>query len=471
MLKDLIDQLTAIAGEKPASTEEVTFEGADPVFPTAFRFGEAGAAIIGASGLMAARIWRDRTGEAQHVLVPVEHAAAAMGSGRYTKVEPIEGQAPLDVNWNKRGNVGLGAFTTKDGRYVYLQREFEYHRKRQEDVLQCEDERESMAAAIAQWEGQALEDAIVAAGACAGLVRSEDEWAAHPQGQALAKLPLFEITKIGDSETESFAPDPERPLSGVRVLDLTRVLAGPTAARTLAEHGAEVLRIGSKHLVDERMQAIDTGHGKRAAHLDLNTPGDMAKLHELLRGADVFSQAFRPGSLAKKGLAPEDVARIRPGIIYVTLSAFGHEGPWASRRGFDSIVQNVSGIALANGKDGQPRATPNPLDYGTGYLAAFGVMAALRRRAREGGSYLVRVSLAQTGTWMKSLPRLDASQYEGLESMLTGDRLAKWMTTYDGPLGRVSHLKPVAQMSKTESHWDLPAVPIGYDEPEWLSAT
>lgn len=469
MLKDMMDQLTAIAGEAPATLDEVSFDGADPVFATKFRFGEAGAAIIAAGGVMAARIWQDRTGDAQQVLVPVEHAAAAMGSGRYTKVEHIEWQPPLDVTWNKRGNVGLGAFTTRDGRMVYLQREFEYHRKRQEDVLQCEDERESMAAAIAQWEGQVLEDAIVAAGACAGLVRSEEEWAAHPQGQALAKLPLFEIIKIGDSEPEGFAPNPERPLSGLRVLDLTRVLAGPTAARTLSEHGAEVLRIGSKHLVDERMQAIDTGHGKRAAHLDLNTTDGMAKLHELLRSADVFSQAFRPGSLQKKGLAPEDVAKIRPGIIYVTLSAFGHEGPWKDRRGFDSIVQNVSGIALANGKDGQPRATPNPLDYGTGYLAAFGVMAALRRRAREGGGYLVRVSLAQTGTWMKSLPRLDPAQYESLEPMLTGDRLARWMTTYDGPLGRVSHLKPVAQLSKTESRWDLPAVPIGYHEPEWLS--
>jgi crotonobetainyl-CoA:carnitine CoA-transferase CaiB-like acyl-CoA transferase len=390
-----------------------------------------------------------------------------MGSGRYTKVEPIEGLSPIDVVWNKRGNVGLGAFNTKDGRFVYLQREFEYHRKRQEEVLGCEDERDSMAAAIAQWEGQALEDAIVAAGACAGLVRSEEEWAAHPQGRALAKLPLMEIVKIGESEPEGFTANPERPLTGVRVLDLTRVLAGPTAARTMAEHGADVLRIGSKHLVDERMQAIDTGHGKRAAHLDLNVSADMARLNELIRGADVFSQAFRPGSLAKKGLAPEDIAKLRPGIVYVTLSAFGHEGPWASRRGFDSIVQNVSGIALANGKDGQPRATPNPLDYGTGYLAAFGMMAALRRRAREGGSYLVRVSLAQTATWIKSLPRLNAPEYEGLEAMLTGDRLAKWMTSYDGPLGRVSHLRPVAKLSKTESRWDLPAVPIGYNEPEW----
>jgi crotonobetainyl-CoA:carnitine CoA-transferase CaiB-like acyl-CoA transferase len=469
MLKELLDQLTTAVGEAPASAKEVTFEGADPIFPTKFRFGEAGAALIAASGLMAARIWQDRTGEAQEVFVPVEHAAAAMGSGRYTKVEPIEGQPPLDVTWNKRGNVGLGAFTSKDGRLVYLQREFEYHRERQEAVLQCEDDRESMAAAISQWEGQALEYAIVAAGACAGLVRSEEEWAAHPQGRALTTLPLVEILKIGDSEPEPLSANPERPLSGLRVLDLTRVLAGPTAARTLAEHGADVLRIGSKHLVDERMQAIDTGHGKRAAHLDLNDGNDMAKLHELIRGADVFSQAFRPGSLAKKGLAPEDVAKVRPGVVYVTLSAFGHEGPWAARRGFDSIVQNVSGIALANGNDGQPRATPNPLDYGTGYLAAFATMAALRRRAREGGSYLVRVSLAQTGTWMKGLPRLDASQYEGLEPMLTGDRLARWLTTYEGPLGRVSHLKPVAQLSKSESRWDLPAVPIGYNEPEWLA--
>lgn len=467
MFKQLIDELLARANQPGSDESQLTWEGQDPIFPTRFRFGEAGAAAIAAGGLTAARIWESRTGVRQNVHVPIDAAAASMRSGFYLKIEPMPDQPAGDVTWNPRGKVGLGAFWTRDGRMVYLQRQFEYHRQRQEAVLNCEDERESMAAAIAQWDGQALEDAILAAGACAGLVRSEEEWRNHDQAKAIARLPLLEIEKIGDSPPEAWTAAPIRPLSGVRVLDLTRVLAGPTAGRTLAEHGADVLRIGSRDLLDDRTQAVDTGHGKRAAHLDLGNADDVSQLHELIREADVFSQAFRPGALEARGLGPEAVAKLRPGIVYVTLSAFGHEGPWANRRGFDSIVQNVSGIALANGKDGMPRATPNPLDYCTGYLAAFGAMVALQRRSVEGGSYRVRVSLAQTGHWIQGLPRLSDAEFSDRPTELPEERIRELTTTYEGPLGRVTHLRPVAQMSLTASDWEHPAVPIGFNKPVW----
>jgi crotonobetainyl-CoA:carnitine CoA-transferase CaiB-like acyl-CoA transferase len=390
-----------------------------------------------------------------------------MRSTRYFKREPIPGEVEPSVNWNKRGNVGLGVFEARDGRLVYFQREFEYHRARQEAVLQCEDDRDSMAKAVARWDAFELEEAIAKAGACAGVVRSRDEWETHEQGKAVAALPLFEVLRIGDSPPMPLSVGATRPLSGVRVLDLTRVLAGPTAAKSLAEHGADVLRVSSSRLPDDPTQAMDTGFGKRAADIDLQTTEGVEQLKELIAAADVFSQAFRPGTLAARGFGPEEVAAMRPGIVYLTLSAFAHEGPWRDRRGFDSIVQNVSGIALENGRDGRPRATPNPLDYCTGYLGAFGVLVALTRRATEGGSYLVRVSLAQTGHWLQTIPRVEQGLYESKPEELPQERIAEITMSERSPFGMLTHLAPVAQLSETPARWEHPCVPVGYNKPEW----
>ena len=465
MSYELLDHLMAIAGEAPAG-KDIELIGCDPILPLPFRVGEMGAAVIGAAAVEAARIWEMRGGQRQRIRIDVDAAAVAMRSSRYLKIEPIEGQPEPKVNWNKRGKVGLGVFRTRDDRLIYFQREFEYHRARMDAVLHCEDERESMAAAVRNWDGQDLEEAVIQAGACAGLVRTMDQWRQHPQGQALARLPLFDIVKIGDSLPEALTPS-SRPLSGIRVLDLTRVLAGPTAGRALAEHGADVLRISSSKLPDDPAQAIDTGHGKRGADLDLDTEEGMVTLRSLIREADVLSQAFRPRSFDARGLGPEAVAQMRPGIIYLTLSAFGHQGPWSSRRGFDSVVQAVSGIQMANASaEGQPRGFPNPLDYGTGYLAAFGVMVALGRRAREGGSYLVRVSLAQTGRWLQSLPRV--ADFRELPAELPEGRIASLSTETKSPYGLLRHLAPVAQMSATQPYWERPSVPLSHDRPEWL---
>ena len=190
------------------------------------------------------------------------------------------------------------------------------------------------------------------------------------------------------------------------MLDLTRVLAGPTSARTLAEHGADVMKITAPHLPNIGYQEYDTGHGKLQAHLDLRQPQDLETLRGLVREADVFTQGYRPGTLGNRGLSPEELSRLRPGLVYVSMCAFSHVGPWASRRGFDTVVQTVSGITTRQGEL-FPGANPGPqfypvsaIDYLTGYLMAFGAMVALARRAREGGSWLVRISLAQTGRWL-----------------------------------------------------------------------
>jgi crotonobetainyl-CoA:carnitine CoA-transferase CaiB-like acyl-CoA transferase len=202
--------------------------------------------------------------------------------------------------------------------------------------------------------------------------------------------------------------------------------------------------------------------------LDLTTEDGAARMRRLIAGADVFSEGYRPGSLARLGFGLDDANRLRPGLIYVELSAFGHEGPWRERRGFDSVVQAASGIADECGNENGPRSAPaNPLDYATGYMAAFGVMVALGRRAREGGSYMVRVSLAQTGRWLASMQRSTPEEYSQRPAELPQERMDELMMSRDTPFGRLRYFAPCAQLSETPGHWDRPTVPLDNDPPVW----
>ena len=461
---NLLDGLLALAGRAAATRDEVTIEGTDPVFPLRLRVADAGAAAIAAAGLAAADLWELRSGRRQGVGVDVRAAAAAMRSGNYWRATPRDGE-PAAAPPRARPSVS-GFYPARDGRWAYLHCNFDHHRERIVSLLGCDDNPASVAQAVAGWDAGELESAVVATGACAGLVRSSDEWASQEQAKTVAGLPLFEVVKIGESPPEPL-PAGDRPLSGLRVLDLTRVLAGPTSARTLAEHGADVLRISTEHMPDPSI--VDTGHGKRSTVLDLQRTDGNERLHELIRGADVFAQGYRPGSFAARGFSPEQVAAERPGIVYMTLSAFGHEGPWSDRRGFDTLVQSVSGISDGYALNGEPRLLPvSALDYITGYIAAFGVLSALRRRATEGGSYMVRVSLAQTGHWLTSLPRIDANQAAAAPPELPAELIEALSTTSDSPFGHLTHLAPIAQLSETPARWERPAVPAGHHEPVWL---
>jgi crotonobetainyl-CoA:carnitine CoA-transferase CaiB-like acyl-CoA transferase len=278
----------------------------------------------------------------------------------------------------------------------------------------------------------------------------------------VAAQPLLEITKIGESRPEPL-PNGKRPLSGVRVLDLTRVLAGPTCARTLAEHGADVLKIAGPHLPDSGNSEFDTGIGKLQAFLDLRTPSGVEALRGLLREGDVFSQSFRPGTLAARGFSLEQAAQLRPGIVYVTLSAWGTEGSWRERRGFDSIVQTVSGMAYAQSGESKPKLLPvSVIDYVSGYLMAYGAMLALARRATEGGSWLVRVSLARTGKWI-----VDRGFDTNFASVRDEPDVKDLLIETKSPVGVVRHLKPIVQLSETMPYWERPPVPLGTHKPEW----
>jgi len=465
MTNDALRTLLPIAGwgADRARAVEIT-GGIDPILPTSFRIGETAAATLAALGLAVSDLWELRTGRRQEVAVDTRQATASLRSGHYMK---LDGAAV-----STERNTVMGVYPAKNGRWSYLHCNFPNHRAAALQVLGVPEDREAVRQAVEKWDALELEEAIIAAKGAGGMVRTMEEWAKHPQAAAIASLPLMEIVKIGDSPPEKL-PGGDRPLSGIRVLDLTRVLAGPTCARSLAEHGADVLKITAAHLPNIGYQEYDTGHGKLSAQLDLREPKDLETLRRLARETDVFSQGYRPGTLGTRGFSPEVLPKLRPGIVFVSLCAFGHVGPWASRRGFDTVVQTVSGITSRQGEL-FPGAAPGPqfypvsaIDYLTGYLMAFGAVVALARRAREGGSWLVRISLAQTGRWLVGRGQVPEAELKDVPKEFTPAELERWSMASETPLGRLHHLGPVVRLSETPPRWARPSVPLGYHEPVW----
>jgi crotonobetainyl-CoA:carnitine CoA-transferase CaiB-like acyl-CoA transferase len=447
--------LTRLAGLPDPDLTDVDIAASDPVFPTRYRMTEAGAVSMAATGLAASALWALRTGRRQRVAVNGRAATAALRSNHYLKIDGASPPRPKDQV--------TGFYRVRDGRWIYLHCNFSNLRDRNIGVLGAPPERQAVAAKAAQWDGVMLEDAIFAAGGCCAFIRSEAEWDATPQAAVVARLPLLEILRIGDAPPEPL-PQGDRPLSGIRVLDLTRVLAGPTGARAMAEHGADVMKVARPDLPDSGMFDLDTGLGKLSTYLDFRQPAQAETLRTLIRQGDVFSQSYRPGALASHGFGPEDLVRLRPGIVYVTLSAWGHEGPWRNRRGYDTVVQSANGMAFT-GADSQPAFLPaSPQDYVAGYLMAYGAMVALARRAREGGSWMVRLSLAGAGHWIRSLGPVDPA--DGVAE-LPADELQSYMIDSASPVGRLTHLAPVVQMSETPARWARPAVPLGTSAPVW----
>jgi crotonobetainyl-CoA:carnitine CoA-transferase CaiB-like acyl-CoA transferase len=431
----------------------VAISGDDPVLPTRYRVAAAGSAALGALGIAVARL----SGKPQRVGVNARAAAVSLRSATYLR---IDGK-PLPPVWDPLS----GFYPVRDG-WLSIHCNFANHRQAAMRVLGTAADRAGAEAASRAWEGEALEEAIHAAGGCAGFVRSAERWREHPQARAIAAQPLIEIERIGEAPPEPL-PAASRPLGGVRALDLTRVLAGPTCTKSLAEHGADVLKISAAHLPDSGLVELDTGMGKRSARLDLRT--EAAVLKGLVREADLFVQSYRPGALAARGFSPEALAKLRPGIVCASLSAWGGSGPWQTRRGFDSIVQAVSGMAHASGDAAKPRLLPvSAIDYVSGYLMAFGICVALARRSTEGGSWLVRVALARVGQWI--VERGELPGYQAAPAELPEGELGLLMAEMDAPGGRIRYLKPVLQLSETPPYFSRPPVPLGYHPATWTSS-
>ena len=459
--QQVFNALWADAQLDRSAPDRLTLSGADPVLPSSFAVGTVAQASLAAAALAATEIGRARNGLAQRVAVDM--TAATLECLNWFS---IDGRTP--EAWDKLS----GLYRCADG-FVRVHANFAHHR---DGVLRLlgvpegsETPRSAVEAALAKRSALAFEQAAADASMVVAAVRSQAEWDAHPQGQAVASLPLLVWEKIGDAPPLPWAPlaADKRPLTGLRVLDLTRILAGPICGRTLAAYGADVLLINSPALPNIE-SIIETSRGKLSCHVELREPAGQAALHSLLAGADVFVQGYRPGGLAALGFGPEQAAQIRPGIVCISLSAYGHIGPWSGRRAFDSLVQSASGFndaeRQAAGADA-PRPLPTQiLDCATGLLMAFAAQAARLRQAREGGSWLVRLSLAQTGQWLRSLGRV----VNGLAAEKPS--LKPYLETTDSGWGKLVAARHAAQFSHTPAGWDRPSVRPGTHPPVWPAA-
>lgn len=460
-VRDIFSDLWSLGGGDPSACDTVTLTGSEPILPSTFRVGAASQVTIAAAGLAAAEIWKARSGQSQGLSVDMTHAAVECRSERYLRVD----DKPPPPAWDAIA----GVYNTGDGRFVRLHTNFPHHRDNVCKVLACKPERDDVQRALMQWKGEEFETAAYAGGCVVSMMRSHDEWMATDQAKALERLPLIQIEKIGDAPPRPW-PMGDRPLSGLRMLDLSRVIAGPVAGRTWAAHGADVMLISSPNLPSIPWLVIDTGRGKLSASADLKTGAGRDTLRGLLASADVFSQGYRPQSIAALGFSPEDVAQVSPGIVYVSLCAYGHAGPWAGRRGFDSLVQTSTGFNEAEGRaagTAGPKELPMQiLDHATGYLMAFGAMMARLRQSREGGSWHVKVSLAQTGRWLWSLGRLE----DGLSAAdLPMDQVLPFLQQSPSGFGALQEVRHAAIMSATPAFWERPAVPLGSSAPVWPS--
>jgi crotonobetainyl-CoA:carnitine CoA-transferase CaiB-like acyl-CoA transferase len=457
--REILADLWTSAGGDRAALDAVTLTGEEPQLPSSFRVAAAAQASIAAAGLAAAQIWKLRSGQSQDVAVDMRHAIVECRSERYLRVDGKGSPMAWDAI--------AGIYKTRDQRFVRLHTNFKHHRDAVCKVLDCKPERDDVQAALMQWDAEAFETAAYAGGCVVAMMRSHDEWSASPHAKALAALPPISIEKIGEAPPKPW-PAGDRPLAGVRVLDLSRVIAGPVAGRTLAVHGADVLLISGPDLPFIPWLTIDNGRGKLTCFVELKSEQGRGVLRELLAQADIFSQGYRPCSIAALGFSPEEAAKINPGIAYVSLSAYGHAGPWAERRGFDSLVQTATGFNHAEGQaagvEGPKELPAQMLDHATGYLMTLGAMMARARQSREGGSWHVRVSLAQTGRWLWNLGRVaDGFRTEDLK----GDAvrpLVEELASGFGPLQSVSHS---AALSKTRAFWARPAMPLGSHPPQW----
>jgi crotonobetainyl-CoA:carnitine CoA-transferase CaiB-like acyl-CoA transferase len=457
--RENLADLWTLAGGESAALDAVTLTGEEPQLPSSFRVAAAAQAGVAAAGLAAAYVWKLRSGQSQDVAVDMRHAVVECRSERYLRVD---GKPPPPA-WDAIA----GIYQTRDRRFVRLHTNFPDHREAVCRVLDCKAVRDDVQAALMQWDGEAFETAAYAAGGVVAMMRSHEEWSALPQAKALAELPVIAIEKIGEAAPKPW-PKGDRPLAGLRVLDLSRVIAGPVAGRTLAAHGADVMLISGPDLPAIPWLTIDTGRGKLTSFSELKSEQGRAQLRDLLAGADIFSQGYRPLALANLGFSPQAAARINPGIVFVSLSAYGHLGPWAERRGFDSLVQTATGFNHAEGQaagvDGPKELPAQILDHATGHLMAFGAMMAKARQSREGGSWLVRVSLAQTGRWIWNLGRLPA----GLNTEeLKGEAIKPFSEETQSGFGPLRAIRHSAELSKTPAFWARPAMPLGSHAPQW----
>jgi crotonobetainyl-CoA:carnitine CoA-transferase CaiB-like acyl-CoA transferase len=424
---------------------------------------EVARACVGVCALAAAEWGARRAGlpAVPEVRVDDGAVATAFRSERHLRVdgrEPVD-FAPLSRFWR-----------TADG-WVRTHANYPHHRERLLGALglTADASVETVAAVLAERSSLAVEESVYAAGGLAVALRTPGEWAAHAQGRAVAAHPLVGRERLDDAPIRPLVPlvppggEPLLPAAGVRVLDLTRVIAGPVATRTLALLGADVLRIDGPQVPELPDQHADMDFGKRSAVLDLRASADRRTFEDLLAEADVVVTGYRPGALDRFGLSAGQLAERRPGLVVAQLSAWGAYGPWGGRRGFDSLVQVATGIAVTEGSAQRPGALPaQALDHGTGYLLAGAVLRSLTEQTEEGGTRVVRLALARTAAWLTDGTTRDAGAARDAY-----DGPGPWLAECDSALGRLRHALPPVRFAGGPADWGRPPGRWGQDQARW----
>jgi crotonobetainyl-CoA:carnitine CoA-transferase CaiB-like acyl-CoA transferase len=431
------------------------------VTPGVHRLGGASSVALAAQGAALAAWWQMRGGRAQQVSVNIGDAVHALNTGIF-----LRQNGHLSDPHVLMYSPAMGFHPTRDGRLIFLNTAKPRQRDGILELLNCPHTHAAVRASAANWTAEDLEEACAQRRLAGCMPRSQEEWRAHPQGQWQDRKQLIHISRVSESVPPILTAGP-RPLSGIRVLDVAHILAGPVIGRTLAEQGADVLRITSPLVPDELPLVMDTGFGKRAAFLNLDQAPDRSRLEELIKTADVFVQSYAPGSLARRGFSAERLAQLNPGLIYVGVSCYG-DGPWANRVGFDPNAQAVAGISASEGSLQEPKRVATGLlnDFVTGYLGAAGVLAALIRRAREGGGYRIDLSLVRTSMWVQDLGLVPAARR--LPASDPFKTQAPRLLSMQSPFGELTYLAPVTHYSETPGHWSRPPEPLGASRPEWL---
>src|SRR5215472_6841617 len=450
---------------------KVTFYGRDPIIPSPHRFGSMAAIGLAAKAVAVAALWQSRTGEGQDVAVDVRKALRRFAGFFDLKWETINGRPPAFGDpLNPFFEIPLFR-ETQDGRHVVPLNIYPKLAARTLGLLKCGPSTEAVGNAIRQWRADDLEDAGAEAGVVMAKVRTFDEFRKEQQyTDVLSRMPLITLEKIGNSEPIPFTKNAASPLDGIRAFGMGHVIAGAGIGRDLAQHGADVLNIWRPGDTEVESFAWDVQVGMRQTILD-SSKEDRAKFDRLLKGADVFFANKRPGYLERNGLDAEELCAKKPGLIHANVLMHGATGPWRTRPGFDEIGAAVTGLFSIEGTPTQPKSPPIiPIcDNVMGWLGTVGILAALRRRAVEGGSYRVTVSLSRTVLWLLLLGIFDKDY--ALATVGSSDEhadIAPDLFTAETPLGTYQGIAE-RLLSRTPDRFRTVLVPRGSSKPEWLA--
>jgi crotonobetainyl-CoA:carnitine CoA-transferase CaiB-like acyl-CoA transferase len=474
-IRKAVDQVLSDVGLATSdSGGTLTFYGADPILPTPIRFGTMAAVGIAAKSVAVAALWRARTGEGQDIFLDVRKALRRFYGFFDGKWETINGRAPPAGPFAENPFLALPFFReTRDGRHVVALNFYPRLRSQCLKFLRCSDSLDSIRNAILQWRADDLEMAAAEVGLVVGKIRTTQEMRRELQyTEVIAKTPLISIEKIADSDPVPFSRHPQAPLDGIRALGMGHVIAGAAIGRDLALYGDDVLNVWRSNDCEVEAFAWDVQVGMRSTLLD-DSKEDRAIFESLLQKADVFFANKRPGFLRKHGLTAEELSAKRPGLVHVSVVLHGETGPWSNRPGFDEIAATVGGLFSLEGSLDEPKHPPIiPIcDNVVGWLGTVGVLAALRRRAAEGGSYRVIVGLTRAVLWQLALGIFDkryARETAGSRdehSLVSPD-----LFTAETPLGTYQGMTDQAILSRTPGAYRTVLVPRGSSRPEWLES-